>query len=83
MPPHFPPELQQQIHAAVERFWFDETGEEPGIMQRDRVLEFFTKLLGAAAYNQAIADAQAYLSAKLTDMEADLHEPMTWRPEQT
>ena len=72
MPIVYDNEVRAYINAAIEGFWLDETGDEPGIIQRDRIFEFFDQLIGARAYNQALADAQSYLQTKLLDMEADL-----------
>lgn len=72
MPITYPDEIHARINASIEAFWLDETGEQPGILQRDRIFDFFNRLIGARAYNQGLADAQAYLQAKLLDMEADL-----------
>lgn len=76
----YPAELRQRIDAAIERFWQDETGEEIGIIKRDRIFDFFNGLLGSAAYNQGVADAQTYLQTRLVDMEIELHETIAERP---
>jgi uncharacterized protein (DUF2164 family) len=80
MPMQYPAELCRRIDAAIERFWQDETGEEIGIIKRDRIFAFFNNLLGSAAYNQGVADAQTYLQTRLVDMEIELHEDVHERP---
>lgn len=71
------------IHTAIERFWFDETGEEIGIIKRDRIFEFFNTLIGSYAYNRGVADARDYLQGKLLDLEIDLHEEVKFQPDPT
>jgi uncharacterized protein (DUF2164 family) len=39
------------------------------------VLEYILKECGPAIYNQAIADAQAYLHEKVTDLDSVLYKP--------
>ena len=67
-----------RIHRAVEEFWADQTGEEMGLIRRGVVFDFFNELIGAAAYNRGVADAQAYLQGKLLDLEIDLHEDVQY-----
>ena len=82
MPITYEDDVCDRIKIAIEGFWLDETGEEPGIIQRDRIFEFFNQLIGTRAYNQALADAQAYMQAKLLDMESDLSQDTRMPPRQ-
>lgn len=81
MPPTFSDDEKKKLLEAIERFWFDETGEEIGIIASGRIFEFFNGLLGSAGYNQGVADCQAYLQTKLVDMEIDLNEQVKFKPQ--
>ena len=40
-----------------------------------QVLRYFIKALGPQIYNQAIADARAFVTGKLEDLDAEFFEP--------
>jgi uncharacterized protein (DUF2164 family) len=52
--------------------WFDAELSE---YRAERLLEFFIKQLGPPIYNQAIADARAFMSKKLEDLDVEFYEP--------
>ena len=41
----------------------------------ERLLDFFIKQLGPPIYNQAIADARAFMFEKLEDLDVEFYEP--------
>jgi uncharacterized protein (DUF2164 family) len=52
--------------------WFDAKLSE---YQAERLLDFFIKQLGPPIYNQAIADARAFMLEKLEDLDVEFYEP--------
>ncbi|NHQ88031.1 DUF2164 domain-containing protein [Iodobacter sp. HSC-16F04] len=58
------------------RRYFDENMDEPiGGLQAGMLLDFFMKEIAPSVYNQAIADAQAYMQDKTLDMPGTCFEP--------
>lgn len=63
------PATEKRLHGAIQRFVAEEYGESLGELGAGTFLAFCLKELGPAIYNQAIADAQACLQERVTDLE--------------
>jgi len=63
------PDTEKRLHAAIQRFVAEEYGESVGELGAGTFLTFCLKELGPAIYNQAVADAQACLQERVTDLE--------------
>ena len=63
------PETEKSLHGAIQRFVAEEYGENLGELGSATFLRFCLKEIGPAIYNQAIADAQAFLQERVTDLE--------------
>ncbi|MDY7107289.1 MAG: DUF2164 domain-containing protein [Planctomycetota bacterium] len=74
MPIDFPAEEKDRIYRALQEYVRENLDRDLGLLQTERLFEFMVKLIGASAYNRAIADAQAWIGGKLLDLEGDLHE---------
>jgi uncharacterized protein (DUF2164 family) len=57
-------------------YCYDELDVEIGDLKATLLLDHLLKVIGAAAYNRGVADAQTYLRIKLEDMGIDLHEEL-------
>ncbi|MDW5415603.1 MULTISPECIES: DUF2164 domain-containing protein [unclassified Iodobacter] len=58
------------------KHYFDKNMDEPiGNMQAGMLLDFFMQEIAPSVYNQAIADAQAYMQEKALDMPGSCFEP--------
>jgi len=68
-------ERRERMLRSVRRFFADELDLELGDLAASRILDFFTRELGAPIYNQAIQDARAHLQSKLDDLEGEFYEP--------
>ena len=75
MPVTLPPEARTQALASLRRFCADELETDLSDIQLRALLEFVLKEIGPSVYNGAIADAQAFLRARLGDLEATCYEP--------
>lgn len=74
-------EVRAQALASIER-WFDENADQPiGNVQAAALLNFFVAEIGPSIYNQAIADAQQRLLARVAELDIECHaEPFGhWR----
>lgn len=79
-------ELEKETHAyligSIKRFFSEEMEEDIGDLRAERVMEFFAREIGPSIYNQALADAQAYIVGKAEDLGNVRYEPEFdfWRP---
>ncbi len=74
MPITLEPDRRKRLIAEITAFMHDEFDTDIGELRATLVLEFMMQHTAPAAYNQGVADCQAYLTHKLADMEIDLHE---------
>lgn len=56
-------------------FYREHFDEELSTYRAERLLNFFIKQLGPPIYNQAIADARAFMFEKLEDLDVEYYEP--------
>ena len=75
------PETMKQMRDSLQRYAAEALDEEMGDLKAGLMLEFVLKEIGPSIYNQAIADAQAYFQARVTDLEGVCYvEEFTWWP---
>ena len=74
----FPAEEKDRIYRALQEYVRDNLNRDLGLLQTERLFEFMVNLVGASAYNRAIADAQSWMQGKLLDVEGDLHEQVEY-----
>jgi len=60
---------------SIKRFFSQELDENVGDLKASLVLDYCLKELGPSIYNQAIADAQAYMQEKAADLGGERYEP--------
>jgi uncharacterized protein (DUF2164 family) len=66
-------EARAQAVASIER-WFKENADQPiGNIQAAALLKFFVAEIGPSIYNQAIADAQQRLLARVAELDIECH----------
>lgn len=68
------PETTTQLIASIKRYAAATLGEEIGDLKAGLLLDFCLKEIGPSIYNQAIADAQAYFTGRVADLEGVCHE---------
>ena len=68
-------DTQQALIPSIKRYFVEHMDEEIGDLKALLLLEFCLKEIGPSIYNQAIADAQAYLHDKVTDLDGSCFEP--------
>ena len=69
MPITVPPDKKKQILDSIKRYARENLDQEIGELQAGLLLEFCLKEIAPTVYNQAIADAQAYMRGRLDDLE--------------
>ena len=75
MPITLPPDATKHLHGSIKRFCAEHLDEDIGDLKAALMLDFCLKEIGPSIYNQAIADAQAYFSTRVVDLEGVCHEP--------
>lgn len=68
-------DIEKQLIVSIRRFFREEMEEEYGDLKARLVLDYCLKEIAPSVYNQAIADAQAFVQAKLEDLEGTCWEP--------
>lgn len=63
------PEEEKRLRQSIQRFVAEEYGASLGDLGAATFLRFCLAELGPSIYNQAIADAQACLQERVTDLE--------------
>ena len=76
-------ELTKAAHTAaltsLERYFQEENGEPIGNMAAGALLNFFLADIAPAIYNQAVAQAQERMQARVAELDIELHEDaFTW-----
>ncbi len=74
----FPDEVKAAILTRLQSYMLDEFDQDIGDLRALKVFEFMVGLIGASAYNQGVADAQAWLAQRLDDMSGNLYEEVDW-----
>jgi uncharacterized protein (DUF2164 family) len=69
------PETTRRLVASIKRYAVENLDEEIGDLKAGLLLDYVLKEIGPAIYNQAIADAQAYFTGRVADLEGVCHEP--------
>lgn len=69
-----PKDLRQQAIASIQR-WFDEHMDEPiGNVAAGGLLGYFLEEIAPLVYNQAVADVQERLQARIAEVDLEVHE---------
>ncbi len=63
---------RQRAIALLRHYADDEMGVEIGDLAAGLLLDFILQEIGPSLYNRGLKDAQAYLSARLADLDVDL-----------
>ncbi|MGH7620088.1 MAG: DUF2164 domain-containing protein [Gemmatimonadaceae bacterium] len=64
----------KQLKISIQRYFKEELDQDIGDLKAGLLLDYCLKEIGSSVYNQAIADAQAYFSARVTDLEGVCYE---------
>jgi uncharacterized protein (DUF2164 family) len=75
MPITLPDDARKHALASLGRYATEEMDVELSDIQLRGLLAFVLKEIAPSAYNAGVADAQAFLTDRLADLEATCHEP--------
>lgn len=68
------PETTKQLHASIKRYVAENLDQDIGDLKAGLLLDYCLKEIGPTIYNQAIAEAQSYFQARVTDLEGVCYE---------
>ncbi len=71
----FPSERRAEVVTAIRNYFETELDEPIGDLKATLLFEFVLGKIGPTVYNQAIADAQAWMQERVTDLDVNLYAP--------
>ena len=69
-----PREARQEAIASIERYFLEQRDEKIGNIAAGALLGYFLEEIAPLVYNQAVADVQERLLARVTEVDIDVHE---------
>lgn len=69
-----PRDVRQEAIASIERYFREHMDEPIGNVAAGALLGFFVEEVGPAIYNQAVADVQERLQARVSELDLEHHE---------
>lgn len=69
-----PPEARKEAIASIERYFREHMDEKIGNIAAGALLGYFLEELGPLVYNQAVADVQERLQARVAELDIEVHE---------
>lgn len=69
-----PKEARAQAIASIERYFSEHMGERIGNIAAGALLGFFLDEVGPSIYNQAVAEVQERLQARILELDIEVHE---------
>lgn len=64
---------REQVIASLQRYATEHLDEPLGNLAAGSLLDFFLEEIGPLVYNQAVADTQAHLQAKVMEVDIEVH----------
>ena len=68
------PETTKQLEASIKRYIALNLDQDIGDLKAGMLLDFCLREIGPTIYNKAIADAQAYVQGRVTDLDGVCYE---------
>lgn len=67
-------EASKAAIASIQRYFSENMEEQIGSLEAGALLGFFLKEIAPVVYNQAVADVQARLQARVMELDIEIHE---------
>lgn len=74
MPIELSREARDRAVVSIERYFADELDQRIGNVAAGALLGFFLEEIGPLVYNQAVADVQERLMARISEVDIEVHE---------
>ena len=77
-------EARKEVIAPIERYFQENMEEKIGNIAASALLGFFLEEIGPLVYNQAVADVQERLLARVSEIDIEIHEDefQYWRKQE-
>lgn len=72
MLPSLPPDQKRLLIRHIQDYFYEENGEDLGLLAAERFLNFVAFELGPAFYNLGVQDAKKMLRAQMDSLETEL-----------
>jgi len=81
MPIELPKDKEARIIESIKHYFKENLESEIGDLKASLLLDYFIQEIGTVVYNQAVLDAQAFLTEKVGDLESSCYQPefMYWK----
>lgn len=67
-------EVRKQAVSSIERYFEENMEEKIGNIAAAALLNFFVEEIGPSIYNQAVAEVQERLAARIAEIDIEVHE---------
>ena len=67
-------EVRKQAVSSIERYFQENMEEKIGNIAAAALLNFFIEEVGPSIYNQAVAEVQERLAARIAEIDIEIHE---------
>ena len=74
MPIELSKEVKKEAITSIERYFQENMAEKIGNIAAGALLGYFLEELGPLVYNQAVADVQARLQMRVSELDIEIHE---------
>ncbi len=76
-----PKDKKIRLIESIKHYFEENMESEIGDLKASLLLDYFTKEIGPSIYNQAILDAQTFMSDKVNDLDSSCYQPefMYWQ----
>jgi uncharacterized protein (DUF2164 family) len=74
MPIEIPKDARAEAIASIQRYFDENMDERIGNIAAGGLLGFFLEEIAPVVYNQAVADVQERLQARVSELDIDVHE---------
>ena len=79
-----PKEARKEAITSIERYFQENMDEKIGNIAAGALLGFFLEEIGPLVYNQAVADVQERMQARISELDIEIHEDefQYWRKQE-
>jgi uncharacterized protein (DUF2164 family) len=68
-------DVEKRLIASIKRYFAENMEDEIGDLKARLLLDYCLREIGPSIYNQAIADAQAHLQERVSELDSSCYRP--------
>jgi uncharacterized protein (DUF2164 family) len=75
-------EAEQRAVVSIQRYFIENLEDDIGDLKASLLLDYFLREIGPSVYNKAVAEVQAHLQERVTDLDGSCYQPEFgyWKP---